>query len=70
MIGVVESLPSHDHCEVCDDPIDLGERFCSDECRTANELELRKERNKNLLFMIVVISLFAAMTIGYFLFGQ
>lgn len=63
---MAEILPLHDHCVECDDPIEVGERFCSDKCRTENEKQLRKERNKNTLFMVVVLGLFAAIAAGYY----
>jgi predicted nucleic acid-binding Zn ribbon protein len=66
---MAEVLPLHDHCAVCDDPIEVGERFCSDKCRLEHEKELRKERNKNTLFMVVVIGLFAAIAAGYYFLG-
>jgi predicted nucleic acid-binding Zn ribbon protein len=64
---MVEALPQHDHCLACDDPIEVGERFCSDKCRLEHEAELRKERNRNILFFSVVIVLFVVIMLGYYM---
>ena len=53
-------LPEHSHCQYCDDPVDPGEEYCSQECRQAAEGEAKRERRKNmLLFGIAAIALLA-----------
>jgi len=43
-------LPEHSHCLHCDDPVDLGQEYCSEEYRVQALAEVRKERNRNYLF--------------------
>ncbi len=43
-------LPEHSHCLHCDDPVDLGQEYCSEECRVQALAEVRRERNRNYLF--------------------
>jgi len=64
---MAEALPQHDHCTECDEPIEVGNRYCSEECRLKHEAMLRKERNKNVIFLIIIVALFAAITAGYLL---
>ncbi|MFA5314175.1 MAG: DUF2116 family Zn-ribbon domain-containing protein [Methanomassiliicoccales archaeon] len=66
---MADILPLHEHCLVCDDPVEVGERFCSEKCKLEHEADLRRERSKNTLFMIVVIGLFAAVAAGYYFLG-
>jgi predicted nucleic acid-binding Zn ribbon protein len=46
-----ELLPPHDHCVVCDMPVDVGEKFCGDACKAADEVQKRKEKRNNYLFL-------------------
>jgi predicted nucleic acid-binding Zn ribbon protein len=46
-----ELLPPHDHCVVCDTPVDVGEKYCSDACRVADAAQSRKEKRNNYLFL-------------------
>jgi len=63
---VADILPDHDHCKQCDDPVDKGEEFCSELCKDRHDAELRKERNRNYLFMgMVVVALVAIMLYRY-----
>ena len=46
-------LPEHSHCLHCDDPVDEGQEYCSEECRLKANAEARKERNRNMFFFAV-----------------
>ncbi|QLH75170.1 MAG: DUF2116 family Zn-ribbon domain-containing protein [Methanomassiliicoccales archaeon] len=67
---MAENLPPHDHCVMCDDPIEVGERFCSDRCRSEHEAMLRKERDRNIYFLIGVVGLMIALALIFVFFGQ
>jgi len=59
----MELLPEHSHCLNCDDPVDVGQEYCSDECRVQAENEVKRDRNRNMIFfgiagvMLVVVTL-------------
>ena len=61
-------LPEHSHCLHCDDPVDLGQEYCSDECKLAAESEARKERTRNMIFFglaaIILIAITLTVTLG------
>lgn len=44
-------LPEHSHCLNCDEPVDEGQEYCSDQCRQKFEGDARKDRNKNMMFL-------------------
>jgi len=46
-------LPEHSHCQYCDEPVDEGQEFCSDECRENFRAEARTERNRNMMFYLL-----------------
>ena len=46
-----DMLPPHDHCIVCDTPVDVGEKYCSDACRDQKAAEMRKEKRNYYLFI-------------------
>ncbi|NLX47771.1 MAG: DUF2116 family Zn-ribbon domain-containing protein [Euryarchaeota archaeon] len=61
-------LPEHSHCLHCDDPVDVGQEYCSDECRANAEKEARKERTRNMIFFglaaIILIAITITLTLG------
>jgi len=61
-------LPEHSHCLYCDEPVDEGQEYCSEECKAKAEGEARKERNKNLLFFglaaVAIIAISLILTFG------
>ena len=61
---MVEILPDHGHCLVCDDPIDEGQEFCSDRCKEKFSNDLKWEKRRNLFFMTMVIILLVAFSIA------
>ncbi|MCX6650233.1 MAG: DUF2116 family Zn-ribbon domain-containing protein [Methanomassiliicoccales archaeon] len=46
----MDLLPEHSHCLNCDEPIDEGQEYCSDDCRQKAEGEAKKVRNRNMVF--------------------
>ena len=56
-------LPEHSHCLHCDDPVDEGQEYCSDECRMAAEGEAKKERTRNMVFFGIAAVLLVAIAI-------
>lgn len=60
---MTENLPDHEHCAQCDDAIPTGQRFCSPECEAAFSTKQRKERQRNLLFIVTVVVAFVVLGI-------
>jgi len=56
-------LPEHSHCLHCDDPVDVGQEYCSDVCKVAAESEAKKERNRNMLFLGLAATILIVITI-------
>ncbi len=56
-------LPEHSHCLHCDDPVDVGQEYCSDACKAAADSEARKERTKNTIFFVIAGVLLVAITV-------
>ncbi len=46
-----DMLPPHDHCIVCDAPVDVGEKYCGDVCQDKQIALLRKEKRNYYLFI-------------------
>jgi predicted nucleic acid-binding Zn ribbon protein len=51
-----ERLPPHSHCIQCDNPIQEGQDYCSDECRQARKVEREKSNRRQWIFVIIVIA--------------
>ncbi|MDR0887583.1 MAG: DUF2116 family Zn-ribbon domain-containing protein [Candidatus Methanoplasma sp.] len=56
------NLPEHDHCRFCGDPVPFDMLYCKMECYHAYQAQLKQERNKNILF--VVLSVVSVIVIG------
>ncbi len=56
-------LPEHSHCLRCDDPVDVGQEYCSEECKVAAESEAKKERTRNMVFFGIAAVLLIVITI-------
>jgi predicted nucleic acid-binding Zn ribbon protein len=48
-------LPEHDHCRFCGNPVPFDQAFCSEECYWKEQARLKKEKQRNTLFVIVAI---------------
>ena len=62
---MAENLPEHDHCQICDDPIDLGQKFCSEKCREDYQKEVKKEKLRSYLFLAAVGVVVIAVTMTF-----
>ena len=56
-------LPEHSHCLHCDDPVEVGQEYCSEECKVTAESEAKKERTKNMLFLGLAATILIVITI-------
>ena len=64
---MTENLPEHDHCQVCDDPIDLGKKFCSEKCQVDYQKEVKKEKLKSYLFLVAIGVVVIVVTATFFM---
>jgi predicted nucleic acid-binding Zn ribbon protein len=60
---MADILPEHDHCQMCDDPVDVGMRYCSDLCKEKHDNEKKRQKNRNNVFFVVVAVLFVVLTL-------
>jgi predicted nucleic acid-binding Zn ribbon protein len=56
-----ENLPDHEHCAQCDDAVPVGQRFCSPECEATFNKKQKKDRQRNIMFMVAAIAIFVAL---------
>ena len=63
---MTENLPEHDHCQICDDPIDLGQKFCSEKCQEDYQKEVKKEKLRSYLFLVAIGVVVIVVTIDLF----
>jgi predicted nucleic acid-binding Zn ribbon protein len=60
-------LPEHSHCLNCDEPVDEGQEYCSDQCRQKFEDDAKRDRNKNMIFLglaVVALIIITMVTLG------
>jgi len=50
-----ENLPDHTHCLECEAAMPWGKQFCSDKCESAHQAKAKREKNKNLIYMILAL---------------
>jgi predicted nucleic acid-binding Zn ribbon protein len=62
---MTEMLPEHDHCQVCDDPVDLGQRFCSQKCEDDFKKDTKKEKFRSYLFLVAIGIVVIAVTFTF-----
>jgi len=48
-------LPEHDHCKFCGDPVPFEQAYCSEDCYWKDQAKLKKEKNKNHLFIATIV---------------
>jgi len=58
-----ENLPDHEHCAQCDDAVPVGQKYCSPECENKYIQKQRKDRQRNIMFMVAAIAIFIALGI-------
>ena len=44
------SLPEHDHCKFCGDPVQFDRAYCCEECYWNDQAQMKGEKKKNILF--------------------
>jgi predicted nucleic acid-binding Zn ribbon protein len=64
---LTENLPEHDHCQICDDPIDLGQKFCSEKCKEDYQKEVKKEKLRSYLFLVAIAVVVIVVTSTFFM---
>jgi len=61
-------LPEHDHCKFCGDPVPFEQAYCSEDCYWKDQARIKKEKNKNIIFVAVTAASVAVILIvGHFL---
>ena len=67
---MTDILPDHTHCILCDEPIPVGEEYCSDKCRDEYRSKVKKKawRMKYFYIAAIAIVLLISLTV-YFLSG-
>ena len=63
---MTEMLPEHDHCQVCDDPVELGQKFCSQKCEDDHQRDTKREKLKNYLFLAAAVVVVIVLTVSFF----
>jgi predicted nucleic acid-binding Zn ribbon protein len=46
-------LPPHSHCLECDDPVEEGVEYCSDECRERSAIKKKRSGSRMKLFYVI-----------------
>ncbi|MDD1755640.1 MAG: DUF2116 family Zn-ribbon domain-containing protein [Methanomassiliicoccales archaeon] len=52
-----ENLPDHTHCLECDAAIPFGKPFCSERCEAAHNSKVKREKNRNLMYMVILVAI-------------
>lgn len=47
------TLPEHDHCKFCGDPVPFDQAYCSEKCYWDDQARMKKEKRDNMLFIAV-----------------
>jgi len=56
-----ENLPDHTHCLECDSAIPEGRSFCSDKCESEHRARVRRQKNRNLIYTIILVGVVASL---------
>ena len=62
-------LPDHTHCVLCDEPIPVGEEFCSDKCRDEFQTKVKKEARRMNMFYVAAIAIVVLISLLVFFLG-
>jgi predicted nucleic acid-binding Zn ribbon protein len=62
-------LPDHDHCLICDDPIDKGQKFCSDLCKEEYEKDENMRKWRDRVFIIAIVVLLVSFSLASYFYG-
>ncbi len=66
---MTDILPDHAHCIMCDDPISVGEEFCSDGCKEEHQSKVKKEARKMNYFYIAAIAIVVLISLVVYVLG-
>jgi predicted nucleic acid-binding Zn ribbon protein len=67
---MTDILPDHTHCIMCDEPIPVGEEYCSDKCKDEYQSKVKKEARRMNYFYIAAIAIVVLISLAfYFLSG-
>jgi predicted nucleic acid-binding Zn ribbon protein len=66
---MTDILPDHSHCATCDDPIPVGEEYCSDKCKDEHDAKVKKESMRMNFFYIAAIAAVILIAVAVFFLG-
>jgi predicted nucleic acid-binding Zn ribbon protein len=66
---MTDILPDHTHCILCDEPIPVGEEFCSDKCKDEYGSKVKKEARRMNYFYIGAIGIVIAISLVVYILG-
>ncbi len=67
---MTDILPDHTHCIMCDEPIPVGEEYCSDKCKDEYQSKVKGEARRMNYFYIAAIAIVVLISLAfYFLSG-
>ena len=66
---MTDILPDHSHCAMCDEPIPVGEEFCSDKCKDEHKSKVKKESIRMNFFYIAAIVIVVIISLAVYLLG-
>ncbi len=66
---MTDILPDHTHCIMCDEPIPVGEEFCSEKCKEEYHTKVKKEASRMNYFYIAAIAIVVLITAAIYFLG-
>ena len=66
---MTDILPDHSHCAMCDDPIPVGDEYCSDKCKAEHEAKAKKESMRMNYFYIAAVAAAIIIAVAIYYFG-
>ena len=66
---MTDILPDHTHCILCDEPIPVGEEYCSDKCKDEYTSKVKKEARRMNYFYIAAIAIVLLISLAVYFLG-
>ena len=66
---MTDILPDHTHCTICDEPIPVGEEFCSDMCKDDYRSKVKKEARRMNYFYVAAITIVILISLAVYILG-
>ena len=66
---MTDILPDHTHCIMCDEPIPVGEEYCSDKCKDEYQSKIKKETRRMNYFYIAAIAIVLLISLTVYFLG-